>query len=254
MKKNILILGGSSFIGIEYISRYNKQENIYTTYFTNNISFRNIKKYKLDLSKSSKTNFFFNKLSKIHFDKILILVSNNQNRYNSKTVNSEILVQNSLVLINILESIVKFKVSYNKIIAFDSFDRQLTSKTIYKICKNFNLKLFDYYKKNFNLKIRIIKLYTVLGLNVKKDHDQRLFQYLYFTLENKIKPKFINKNNKFRFHFLNDVIKNINNKKNLINKYSTTPNKLYSMMSNIYFNKGIPNSQLCKKIKKELKT
>ena len=90
MKKKLLIIGGNSAVSRNFIKKYKKNYNIFSTYSVKGRKSKN--NFKLDLSKDQSINEFCKSIKKIKFSKILfcsgIIYGNKITQYTFDQINN----------------------------------------------------------------------------------------------------------------------------------------------------------------------
>ena len=138
-----------------------------------------------------------------NYDKIIICASNNNNGGNlNKNNNIDIFSKNTCILLNVLENI-----KYNKkveVINFSSTEIKKKKETMYSISKKANYILCNFYKTNYNLKIKNLIIPNVFGEN-----DLNFQRVIPFFVKNIIFKKkiFIKKKKKIKFIYIDDLLK-----------------------------------------------
>ena len=220
-RQTVLVLGSNSFIAKNIISKiYFKKIYCVQKKKTYKHSAKNIKYYYFDLLDQRKLKIIINLRN---YDKIIICASNNNNSSNlNKNNNIDIFSQNTCILLNVLENI-----KYNKkveFINFSSTEIKQKKETIYSISKKVNYILCNFYKTNYNLKIKNLIIPNVFGEN-----DLNFQRVIPFFVKNIILKKkiFIKKKKKIKFIYIDDLLKVlVDDKKKLFNTYFISVNKL----------------------------
>jgi nucleoside-diphosphate-sugar epimerase len=220
-RQTVLVLGSNSFIAKNIISKiYFKKIYCVQKKKTYKHSAKNIKYYYFDLLDQRKLKIIINLRN---YDKIIICASNNNNSSNlNKNNNIDIFSQNTCILLNVLENI-----KYNKkveVINFSSTEIKKKKETIYSISKKVNYILCNFYKTNYNLKIKNLIIPNVFGEN-----DLNFQRVIPFFVKNIILKKkiFIKKKKKIKFIYIDDLLKVlVDDKKKLFNTYFISVNKL----------------------------
>ena len=90
MKKKLLIIGGNSAVSRNFIKKYKKNYNIFSTYSVKGKKSKN--NFKLDISKDQSINEFCKSIKKIKFSKILfcsgIIYGNKITQYTFDQINN----------------------------------------------------------------------------------------------------------------------------------------------------------------------
>ena len=208
-----IIFGGNGYIGT-YLAKSLKKK--YKVYSFGNLDFSNIKKNKFSYTFDN----FKKKIKKINPNLIFFLSgnsypnnSNNKHLYDLKR--SNLVIQNFL---NALKEIsFKGKVIYTSSIAVYGKDDKfkdvyvneksnLNPKNFYGLSKTIAEKQFLYFYHNFGIKIYILRLSSIFGIDLKK-------QVIYEIIKKIIDPneKIISMNGKEndsrQFLFIEDLIK-----------------------------------------------
>ena len=227
-RQTVLVLGSNSFIAKNIISKI-PFKKIYCVQKKKTYRHRakNLKYYYFDLLDQRKLKTIINSQN---YDKIIICASNNNNSYNLNKNNINIFSQNTFILLNVLENI-KYKKKV-EVINFSSTEIEKKKETIYSISKKTNHMLCNFYKTNYNLKIKNLILPNVFGEN-----DLNFERIIPFFVKNIILKKKIlinNKEKKIKFIYIDDVLKVlVDKKKKIHNSYFITVNKLKIKISNL---------------------
>ena len=180
-KKNILIIGASSFIGGNLINKLKKDYNVYGTYFKNNKNFNKKNYFKVNL----KSEYPFKNLKKNDFNSIIWCINNNRKKKNYKEYD-DINILGLIKLMNFL-SLKKL----DKFIFLSTGSVYLSSKkkinekskidlnNSNSFTKYYGEKLCKVYSQFYNFRLIILRPFTIYGKNQKNK--------LIFNLIKKIK-------------------------------------------------------------------
>lgn len=227
-RQTVLVLGSNSFIAKNIISKI-PFKKIYCvqkkkTYRHNA---KNLKYYYFDLLDQRKLKNIINLRD---YDKIIICASNNNNSSNLNKNNIDIFSQNACILLNVLENI-KYKKKV-EVINFSSTEIKKKKETIYSISKKTNYMICNFYKTNYNLKIKNLILPNVFG-----DNDINFKRIIPFFVKSIILKKKIfikKKKKKIKFIYIDDLLKVlVDDKKKLSNTYFISVNKLKIKILNL---------------------
>lgn len=213
---NILITGGSGFLGANLAYRLSKSKNNITLFVRpksnlwrlNGLTSK-VDIHKIDILKKKELDSEINKIKPdIVYHCATYGVYNFQKDFNS------IVNTNIIGIHNILESLLKYN-DVEKIINIgSSFEYGVKSKplrendlsiptTLYGISKNTQTNIAQYYAKNKNLPVITFRLFAPYG---KYDSSGRLMADLMFALINKTRVKLGDKNAIRDFIYIEDVI------------------------------------------------
>ncbi len=226
-RQTVLVLGSNSFFAKNIVSKI-LFKKIYCVQKkkTYRHSKKNVKYYYFDLLDQRKLKIIINLRN---YDKIIICASNNNNSSNLNKNNINIFSQNTCILLNVLENI-KYKKKV-EVINFSSTEIKKKKETIYSISKKVNYILCNFYKTNYNLKIKNLILPNVFGEN-----DLNFERIIPFFVKNIILKKKIfikKKEKKIKFIYIDDLLKVLVDEKKLTNTYFITVNKLKTKILNL---------------------
>lgn len=220
-KETVLVVGSNSFIGKNIISEIPFRKIFCLQQSKKKrIKKKNLEYFYLDLLDSVALK---RAISKHYYDKVIICASNNNNSLNSNNNNIDIFNQNTIILLNVLESL-KFNKKV-KIINFSSTEISKRRDSIYSVSKKSNNLICKFYASNYGLKINNLVMSNVFGSN-----DLNFNRIIPFLIKNILsKKKIILKKNKekIKFIYIDDLLKAlIYNKQNMICNYSVSVNVL----------------------------
>lgn len=246
-----LIIGSSGFIGSNLI--LNSKSKIICTYYLNKliVSKKNIKKVKLNIFNQKSLNKI---ITNYKINEIINLVSNNNNITHKSTNNFLIWEKNTSSLVRLLENLRKKK-KHLKVIHISSNETQEKNSTIYSLSKKTSEEICKVYRKNFNIKVSIIRIGNVIGF--ADQNKNRIVPYILNQILSNQKIKLKNPNKTINFSFADDVSKkilNFNSYHKLTHfikpEFKTTPYKLSQILSKFENNKAIPMNKIEKKLYK----
>lgn len=272
-----IVFGASGFIGSNLINflqkKYKYEKNIGVSRSSKNIKKKNFF-IRIDLKKNIKKLNLYN-FQKV--DRVFMCAGDARVLFDKKKEEKKQVENNDLIFNNIIKFCIKKKVKkiifisssavYSKINKYPLSEQQSLKpeSTIGKIKKKNELSLKKISKK-FNIKILILRVFTLYGLNMRK--DQFIFQVIKKIKNNNKKIYFWNKDTYRNFMYIDDLVKiidliskkinsdykiiNVGTKKSIkISKIITLILKLLKIKKKIIYKKNKNNFNHFVNIKKQ---